>query len=186
MSVYHFSFWAAALIIGLVLGYAAFRPVNRISYNLRRRKDETAMQQWLGEPLPQALMVDLNGRRWESADEAGRVLVLVFWSVSCGSCQDDLEKLNAVYRELKERGDFAMIGIPLQQETDVVAFMSARTGVEWPQTFEFESDSSRSLAARLHIRRSPSIWVVDREGIIRGVQVTAAELPEVLDDILSP
>ena len=176
---------AAAFIIGLVFGYSSFKPVQRIFYNLRRLKADTLMEQWLDAPLPHASMVDLNGKRWEPADEVGRVLVLVFWSVSCTSCLDDLQKLNAVYNEFRDRADFSMVGIPRQQEIDLVAFMSARKGVNWPQAFELDSNTLASLAAKLGIRRIPSIWVVDRKGIIRGIHVTSDQLQAVLDDILN-
>ena len=177
---------AAAFIIGLVLGYSSFRPVQKIFYNLQRLKADALMEQWLDAPLPQASMVDLNGKRWQSADEAGRVLVLVFWSVSCSSCLDDLEKLNRVYDEFGDRADFSMVGIPRQQEIDLVGFMSARIGVNWPQVFELDSNTLASLAVKLGIRRIPSIWVIDGEGIIRGIQVTPDQLPLVLSDILNP
>ena len=79
-----------------------------------------------------------------------------------------------------------MVGIPRQQEIDLVAFMSARHGVNWPQFFELDSNTLDSLAVKLSIRRIPSICVIDREGIIQGIQVTSDQLPSVLDDILNP
>ena len=143
------------------------------------------MDQWLDTPLPHGTVMNLNGNRWEPADEDGRVLVLIFWSVSCDPCLDDLEKLNTVYNKFGDRTDFSMVGIPKQQEIDLVTYMCTRNGVDWPQAFEIDSNASESLAAKLGIRRTPSIWVIDHKGIIRSIQVTTDQLTVVLTDILN-
>lgn len=173
-----------SFLIGLVLGYSLFRPVQGILYDFQQRKAEKAMQLLMGTPLPQSPVMNLEGKHWEPVDEKGSVLVLVFWSISCDPCLGHLKMLNTVYNKFGDREDFSLVGIPKQQDIDLAASICTQNDVNWPQAFETDSNISESLGAKLGIRRIPSIWVIDQKGIIRGIQVPSDQLTNLLTNIL--
>ncbi|MCK5673658.1 MAG: TlpA family protein disulfide reductase [Spirochaetales bacterium] len=174
----------AVFLIGLILGYLLFRPVQGILYNLNRLKADKAMELLMNTPLPQSSVMNMEGKDWRPIDEKGKVLIIVFWSTTCDHCLEYLEILNNVYNKFKDRSDFSMVGIPRQQEINLVTKFCLQNGVAWPQAFETASLASESLADILKIRRIPSIWIIDTKGIIRGIQLPSDQLTYILRNLL--
>jgi len=182
--IHLFATGVVGLILGILIGYFSFIPVQRTLHNIKRSRENTSMMSWKNEPLPDGHMFNVDGKQWETSVERRKVRVLVFWSVSCGSCMEALDELNVVYESYAHMTDFAMTGIHRQREMDLTQYVCSQKGVKWPQFYETDSDTEKLLSSKLGIRRIPSIWVVGHEGTILNVQVPVESLQNILDQLL--
>jgi len=46
----------------------------------------TTRKEWLGRPAPDFKLTDLNGNSVALSSMRGKVVLLDFWSISCGPC----------------------------------------------------------------------------------------------------
>ena len=99
--------------------------------------------------------------------------MLVFWSTGCSSCLADLPALNALHAELG--GTIGMVGLPMQRDADLAACVASRKGVLWPQVRGEPGALINPLAVALGVRRVPSLWVVDGQGVIRAAALERVE-----------
>lgn len=63
---------------------------NKISYNE-------------GELIPQFIFEDINGNKFDSEELRGKVIVLNFWSTTCGPCIKEMPHLNKLVDKMKNK-----------------------------------------------------------------------------------
>ena len=173
------------LMLGFVFGYFSFIPVRRAFASIARTKTDTALQQWIGESLPEGSMTDYKGESWSPINEEDTVRVLVFWSVSCSSCLEELEKFNELFAKYGKRKDFFMTGILRQKDMELSSCICEVKQVNWPQFFEPDSQDPYRLSAQLGIRGIPSVWVIDRDAVIRAAHISPDKLPDILEELFT-
>ena len=132
----------------------------------------------------------INFRPFELYDFAKDKVVLVeFWGSWCIPCRAKNKKLVKVYNEYKGRefegfDDFDIVSIGLDEIEDnwKNAIMADR--LEW-QYHIYEQDMFKSELAKLYgITEIPSNYLVNSEGTIIGVNMTADNLKKYLIDHL--
>lgn len=171
---------ALCVAAGGALGYALYPPIHGIMRPPAPR--HPALTSWVGKRLPAISQWTLDGVEW-AGPERGRPMVLVFWSTECALCLEELSELSSLQTLLA--GAVAMVGFPVQTDAELVACVTSRKGVAWQQLRGEPGALINPLAVALDIRRLPSIWVVDGEGIIRaqrleGIQEARKAVAEVL------
>jgi thiol-disulfide isomerase/thioredoxin len=124
---------------------------------------------WVGKPV-EFQFTALDGRPIDSKQLRGKVVLLDFWATWCGPCMAELPKLKAVHERLHAQG-FEIVGV--SGDTDRAALQSViqRHQLPWPQLFE--ERSMPSLAAKFGIRHYPSMWLIDRQGVVRFISAGA-------------
>ncbi len=135
----------------------------------------TPVLDWMGvaarKDLSRAVEKGKAGPSWrvttphgtlDATSMRGRVVVLSFWSSSCGTCLAALPEMGSAVRALRETGrDAVLVGVSL--DTDQVAFDEiARLGNRWGVLAR-----DPELAAEIGVGRLPTTWVIDRNGIAR-------------------
>jgi len=140
-----------------------------------------------GLPLQLAFDDVLTGRRIDVADLAGQVVVLDFWSTTCGPCVAELPALQALYAEFHPRGaEFIGISLDLPEEQGGRAALEAflaRHPLPWPQDYQgggFDSEFSRSWG----VGGIPATFVLDRRGRLRSTEARG-RLAELLPALLA-
>ena len=162
---------ALCFVAGGAAGFGLYRPIRAI-LRAPAPPRPPSPDSWTGKSLPRVPQWTLEGEPWSGPDP-GRPAVLVFWSTSCSHCLEALSELNAMHRELGAA--VAIVGIPLQRDSDLAACVAARKGVAWPQVCGEEGAAVNPLALVLGVRRVPSMWVVDGQGVIRAAQLDRVE-----------
>lgn len=164
------------LLIGLLIG-AAFTVV--IAFGFPDRGDQATPTATPGAALPGAAvapevgalapaftLTDLDDHSVSLNDFRGQVVLLNFWAVWCSPCLVEMPLLESRYLSLKEAG-FVVLGINFDDPQDDV-----RTYAEALQlTFPLLLDPGGLIQELYRIRGYPSSILVDREGLVRVVQV---------------
>lgn len=73
-------------------------------------EDERVFAPWLGKPLPDFALKDLQGQPHRLSDYRGKVVLLNFWATWCPPCMMEAPDLIALYQEHKDKG-FVVLGI---------------------------------------------------------------------------
>jgi len=172
---------ALVLLIGgpLVFTFAsAFRDgeTRRHEAPLRALFGSSTYDQLMaGDPIPQNYLGndrlapdftlrDQDGNEWRLRDHRGHVVVLNFWTVTCGPCVEEMPTLIDLSRIAAERGDMELVTISVDHSFDDI-----RTVVPSDAPLRVLLDSDRSVTRDLYgTRLFPETWIIDPRGVIRA------------------
>ena len=174
---------AAALIVLLVGAPLAYMLASAFADGETRRR-ETPLRALLGDAayetlsrgrpsdvhylgndrlVPDFELQDQDGRTFRMSETRGRVVVLNFWSVTCGPCIEEMPSLVELSRILADRDDVELVTLSTDRSWDEV-----RTVIPPGTPLRVLLDSDRAVArGRFGTRMYPETWVVDRRGVIR-------------------
>lgn len=121
----------------------------------------------LGKPID-IQFTALDGREVDLAKLKGKVVLVDFWSTSCGPCIAELPGLKATYEKFHERG-FEVIGISLDDKESVLKKFIADKKIAWPQHFDGKGWENK-FAVRYGIFSIPTVWIVNKRGNLVSVE----------------
>lgn len=136
----------------------------------------------VGQPLALQFTA-LDGQPFDVAAQRGKVVVIDWWATWCPPCVKDLPHFKEVVARYAPRG-VVFVGISLDQKRDKLEAFLREHAVTWPQFFDGQGWKNR-LASEFAIRSVPSVWLVDREGVLRDT-FGRADLEKKLDRLLAP
>lgn len=90
---------------------------------------------WLLDPIriPELDVSSLEGRRYRSADQSGKVWLLNFWATWCAPCRDELQNFQAYRDELGRAGvEVLAMSVDEPPARDVVQEFRDELGLELP------------------------------------------------------
>ncbi len=129
---------------------------------------ETPPQGYHGEDrtAPDFTLRDKDGRPWRLSERRGKkVVVMNFWSITCGPCVEELPALDALDRTLRRRfDDVELVTISTDAGHDAVASVLP-SGTRMTVLFDPERAIVRG---RYGTRLYPETWIVDKRGLIRA------------------
>lgn len=122
---------------------------------------------------------DTGGKTFSLADYRGKVVVLDFWADWCPYCV----AMYPLERELVKRyadKPFAMLGVNCDEPDRLKKVLDSKT-VTWRNW----ADGRRGpIAQQWHIRSYPSIYVLDKAGVIRYKDLRGKELEDAVAKLL--
>lgn len=137
----------------------------------------------VGAQAPAISLPDITGRQVALADFRGKVILLNFWALWCEPCKAEMPEFQAALDRYGSEG-FAVITVDLgDQPQKVAAFMK-----EGGFTFTALVDSSLTLRRAYDTRILPLSLLLDRQGLIRTIQVTPfdpGQLPAQIETLVS-
>jgi thiol-disulfide isomerase/thioredoxin len=121
----------------------------------------------LGKALPLKYTA-FDGREVDPAKMRGKVVLVYFWATWCPTCLRVLPEVKALYERLHPKG-FEIIGVNFDESRTALARFLAREKLPWPQYFDGQGQESK-LGQELGIDLLPTMWLVDKRGIVRDLQ----------------
>jgi peroxiredoxin len=115
-----------------------------------------------GTQAPSFSGTDIDQKRHRSEDYRDQLLLLEFWSTSCGPCRAEAPKMAKFFNE-SAKGRTAFLGISSDDSEDRLREFLKQTGISWPQIREpFEGTLHRSFRAE----GEPTYFLVGTKGEI--------------------
>jgi thiol-disulfide isomerase/thioredoxin len=106
---------------------------------------------------------DENGEAIDSADLAGRVVVVNFWYASCAPCRAeaaDLESVNAEYADQ----DVSFVGVNVRDQAPQAAAFAKTYGITYPSIVDVDGSAQLAFSGKVPPNAVPTTLVLDREG----------------------
>jgi cytochrome c biogenesis protein CcmG, thiol:disulfide interchange protein DsbE len=137
----------------------------------------------IGKPAPALAGTTLDGATFDLAAERGNPVLVNFWASWCGPCREEFPLLeDAAARHAAE--GLVVVGSLYKDDAEPARSFVAEEGATWPTVV----DADRSIGNAWKVLGPPQTFFIDREGVIREVQVgqvrDAAELDRLLASIL--
>ncbi len=122
----------------------------------------------VGKLAPDFALTDLEGNPFRLSDLRGKVVFINFWATDCPPCRAEMPEIEAIYQEYKDKG-LVVVGVDIMETEAEVRQFVQRGGYSWT----FVIDKTGEVTAGYSIAAIPTSFFIDREGIIRAVNIGA-------------
>lgn len=143
---------------------APLRALLGASYEPLSRGEETE-EHYMGDDrlAPDFALEDADGNTWRLSDHRGQVVVLNFWTTTCGPCVEEMPMLIELARIVEDRDDVELVAITIDRTWEDV-----RNVVPTDGPLHILRDADRTVVHdQFGTVLFPETWVVDGEGVIR-------------------
>ena len=176
------------LSIGFFIGFLSYAPIQKARKkqlsDQRRRTEETRLNEYVNKPAPEVISETIDGEMWYLSDQRGKIVLVFFWSVLCGSCVDEIPTMNGIYKKYGDRQDFILLGVHRFPEKEIIACYCSTKDILWPQLHEMGDAAETGFFHTMGIRGTPTMCIIDREGVVIGIYRDVGEVEAVLRSML--
>ena len=117
----------------------------------------------INTPAPDFTLKDLNGNKITLSNYRGKVVILNFWSTTCGPCLAEIPSLVTLQREFKNQG-LVILGIALDPSEGPVHESVARLKIEYATLMDSNKDVYFDTYG---LFGQPISIIVDRNSMVR-------------------
>ncbi|MDO5979376.1 TlpA disulfide reductase family protein [Flavivirga spongiicola] len=107
---------ATILMVFNLLTISSFSQIDSIAINKMRHPEAL-----LNKKLPDFSGTSLSGISWDNSKIKGKVILINFWFIGCPPCMKEIEYLNQINKEYKDK-DFVLLSIAPQIAEDLNSF----------------------------------------------------------------
>lgn len=159
---------------------AAANPLNAQLNEIVRGR--IARQELIGQPAPRIPGKDTEGKPIDTADYAGKVVLVDFWATTCAPCLAEFPNLRQIYKDLREKG-LEIIGVSFDESADTAEAFRARAKLPWRMVLDETQEGT--VSRRFNTRTIPALFLVDRKGNIAQVDIRGNDLRTVIETLLA-
>ncbi len=118
--------------------------------------------------LPSFSLPDMRGQTVTSDSLRGKVVVLNFWTKTCGPCLEEMPEIAELTKILKDRKDVSVIAISIDDGPNAVKdTLKSILREDPPFTVLFDPES-QVVGAKFGTHLFPETWIIDKSGVIRA------------------
>jgi peroxiredoxin len=128
----------------------------------------------IGDSAPEFEAVDLAGDAIRLVDLRGKVVLLEFWSTTCGPCLPEIPHLRDLAGGYPD-DQLVVLGVSLDQNLPALVAFLSKEKMTWPLICDEQGFDGR-LAQSYNVTRIPRSYVIDTEGRIASKDVRGEEL----------
>lgn len=127
---------------------------------------------------------DEDGATIDSADLAGRVVVVNFWYASCAPCRAEAADLQAVNTEF-EGQDVSFVGVNVRDQAPTAASFAADYGISYPSIVDTDSSVQLAFTGDVPPNAVPTTIVLDKEGRVASRILGQLQEASILSTLVS-
>lgn len=136
-----------------------------------------ARHELVGKPAPRIGANDLDGKRVDWDEFAGKVVLVDFWATNCPPCLAEFPLLREVYAEFHDKG-FEILGISFDDSPQTVEFFAKEAPLPWRMVMNDSPEGQ--ISKRFNASTIPALYFVDRKGQVVQFDVRGPELRTVV------
>ncbi len=138
----------------------------------------------MGEKVQPFELTTFDGQVINTADAAGKVVVINFWASWCQPCESEAADLEEAWRAYQPDGEVIFLGVDyVDTETPALAFLE-RYDVTYPNG----PDLGSSISSIFRIRGVPETYIIDSDGNLafmkKGPFASTDEIFSAVDAVL--
>jgi peroxiredoxin len=160
-----------AFVVAAAVGVYAFVSVAKEGEG-RRRCSATCLLRpnYAGyeRKAPDFTLKDVKGHDVSLSSYRGKVVVLNFWTKTCGPCMEEMPEIADLARILKEKSDVAVVTVSTddtaQEASDT---LKALLKDEVPFQVLIDPDA-KNVTGKYGTTLYPETWIIDKNGVIRA------------------
>lgn len=117
---------------------------------------------------PDFVLKDVKGENVSLASFRGKVVVLNFWTKTCGPCMEEMPEIADLARILEPMGDVAVVTISTD-ETGEEARSTLKAVLKGEAPFPILMDPDlKVVREKFGTSLYPETWIIDKQGVIRA------------------
>ncbi|MGD0676407.1 MAG: TlpA disulfide reductase family protein [Polyangiaceae bacterium] len=117
---------------------------------------------------PSFSLKDIHGATVTLDSLRGKVVVLNFWTKTCGPCLEEMPEIAELTKILRDRPDVVVLAVSVDEGAeDVKPTLQSVLREEAPFDILFDPDSS-IVGGRYGTHLFPETWFIDKRGVIRA------------------
>ena len=155
---------AAALVYGFV-------GVTREA-ELRRRCNAACLlhPNYMGadRKAPAFELRDLSGKTVTLKQYEGKVVVLNFWTKTCGPCLEEMPEIAELSKVLRDKPDVAVITISIDETAQEASGTLKSILKEDPPFITLMDPENKIVKGKFGTTLFPETWIIDKRGVIRA------------------
>ena len=134
-----------------------------------------------GDLAPDFSAITINNENIDLSELRGKVVLIEFWSTTCGPCIKELPNLKEIYALNKDNKDFVMIGVSLDSDIEKVNSFIEINDLKWHQIFDDGYGEISQLYNAVYI---PRTYLIDRNGNIAHKDLRENDLKNAVSSML--
>lgn len=136
----------------------------------------------IGKPAPRIGADDLEKKRIDLGDYAGKVVLVDFWATNCPPCLAEFPNLRQLHKDFQPKG-FEIIGVSFDESPDLVESFRVRAKLPWRMAMN-DAPEGR-VSERYKAKTIPALFLVDKKGNVAQVDVRGNDLRAVVEKLLA-
>jgi len=137
----------------------------------------------VGDTAPGFTIPDLTGTDFDmkTSVSRGNGVLIFFWSIFCEPCKSELPIIQELTEEYKDKG-IEVVGVTLDgtpMQDAIKAFIDQEAFSFYVLIDELNPDESFKISDPYGVAGTPTLYFVDREGVVRFAKVGRASKEEI-------
>lgn len=137
-----------------------------------------------GNPFVPFTGSDVAGKKFDSAQHKGKVVLIDFWATWCGPCVAELPNVKQAYEKYHAQG-FEVIGISLDDDLGTLTRFIEENEIPWVTLLHTDSQAGadeESVADFYGISAIPTVILIGRDGKVVSLMARGEELARLLEE----
>ena len=124
---------------------------------------------------PDFTLRDTSGNPVSLSSLRGKMVLIDFWATWCGPCISSVPEMKRIWQTYGGKG---LVILSISLDNDMAAWRSyiKNSHMDWLHVFDTRTTSSATY--RYGVNAIPTLFLVDREGVLRGTSHWAGDLED--------